>query len=90
MASVFRKTATKKLPANAEIIIRKGERFARWKDGRGMTKIVCEDFRDVGGMSLPFRVEARHANRFIGTAKFQFDSAEFGVDASNLLQLSKE
>ena len=41
MASVFRKTATKPLPANAEIIIRKGERLARWKDSRGKNRTAA-------------------------------------------------
>ena len=35
MASVYRKTVTRKLPAGAELFTRKGERFARWKDGKG-------------------------------------------------------
>jgi len=35
MASVFRKTYTKPLPDSAEAFTRKGERFARWKDGKG-------------------------------------------------------
>ena len=38
MATVYRKTVTKPLPENAEIITRKGERLARWKDGRGKTR----------------------------------------------------
>ena len=41
MASVFRKTVTKPLPANAEIIIRKGERLARWKDVRGKNRTAA-------------------------------------------------
>ena len=41
MASVFRKTATKPLPKNAEIFTRKGERFARWKDGRGKNRTAA-------------------------------------------------
>jgi hypothetical protein len=35
MSSVFRKTVTRKLPANAELFTRKGEQFARWKDRAG-------------------------------------------------------
>ncbi|MBI3735295.1 tyrosine-type recombinase/integrase, partial [Candidatus Sumerlaeota bacterium] len=35
MATVFKKTFTKPLPANAEITTRRGERIARWKDGKG-------------------------------------------------------
>ncbi len=35
MASVFRKTVTKPAPGGAEIIVRKGQRLARWKNGQG-------------------------------------------------------
>jgi hypothetical protein len=35
MGTVYRKTFTKPLPAIAEVFIRKGERFARWKDSKG-------------------------------------------------------
>ncbi len=38
MGTVFRKTFTKPLPAGAEIFVRKGERFARWKDRQGKTR----------------------------------------------------
>ena len=38
MASVFKKTFTKPLPEGAEVFIRKDERFARWKDGKGKTR----------------------------------------------------
>jgi integrase len=38
VGTVFRKTFTKPLPANAETFVRKGERFARWKDRRGKTR----------------------------------------------------
>ncbi len=31
--AVYRKTYTKPLPAGAELLTRKGERFARWQDG---------------------------------------------------------
>jgi len=31
MGTVYRKTFTKPLPAGAKIIVRKGERFAKWK-----------------------------------------------------------
>ena len=41
MASVFKKTATKPLPVNAEIITRKGKRLARWKDGRGKNRTAA-------------------------------------------------
>jgi integrase len=35
---VFKKTATRPLPPEAEIFVRKGDRFARWKDRRGKTR----------------------------------------------------
>jgi hypothetical protein len=38
MGAVFRKSFTKPLPAGAEIIVRKGQRFARWKDSKGKTR----------------------------------------------------
>ena len=34
MGSVFKKTATKPLPAGAKIIVRKGERLAEWIDAK--------------------------------------------------------
>ena len=44
MASVYRKTVTRKLPAGAELFTRKGERMARWKDrtGKRQTAPVIE------------------------------------------------
>ena len=38
MGTVYRKTVTKALPAGAELFIRKGQRFARWKDAKGKTR----------------------------------------------------
>ena len=38
MATVYRKTVTKPLPAGAEIFTRKGERFAKWKNKKGKRK----------------------------------------------------
>lgn len=35
MGTVYRKRTTRPLPSGADIITRKGERLARWKDGRG-------------------------------------------------------
>ncbi len=35
MGTVYKKTATKPLPAGAKIIVRKGQRFAEWKPARG-------------------------------------------------------
>jgi len=38
MGSVFKKTATKPLPAGAKIIVRKGQRFAEWKPAKGKAR----------------------------------------------------
>ena len=38
MGTVYRKSFTKPLPANAEIVTRKGERIARWRDRKGKTR----------------------------------------------------
>src|SRR5258708_695561 len=35
MGSVFKKAVTRPLPTGAEFIVRNGERFARWRDGKG-------------------------------------------------------
>ncbi|MEZ6053566.1 MAG: site-specific integrase [Planctomycetaceae bacterium] len=38
MGSVFRKQTTRKPPLDAEFFTRKGEQFARWRDGRGKAR----------------------------------------------------
>jgi hypothetical protein len=38
MGSLYRKTATKPLPLEAEIVAKKGTRIAKWKDRRGKTR----------------------------------------------------
>ncbi|MCE9604430.1 MAG: site-specific integrase [Planctomycetia bacterium] len=38
MGTVYRKSFTKPLPIGAEIFIRVGQRFARWKDAKGKTR----------------------------------------------------
>src|SRR5262245_57086310 len=38
MGTVFKKQVTRPLPAGAELFIRKGKSFARWKDKRGRTR----------------------------------------------------
>ena len=49
MASIFRRTYTRPIPPGAEIVTRKGERRARWKDKRGRTKTapLSEDGREI-------------------------------------------
>lgn len=41
MGTVFKKTVTKPLPAGAEIFVRKGQRFARWKDAKERTRTAA-------------------------------------------------
>ena len=38
MGSLRRKTFTKPLPAHAELFVKKGQQFARWKDGKGKVR----------------------------------------------------
>jgi hypothetical protein len=38
MGTVFKKTFTKPLPAGAELFIREGKQFARWKDTKAKTR----------------------------------------------------
>ncbi len=56
MASVYRKTVTRNLPADAELITRKGEQLACWRDrsGKRQTAPVVEGRNG----SLRIRTEA--------------------------------
>jgi hypothetical protein len=38
MGTVYKETFTKPLPVGARIIVRKGQRLAEWKDGKGKTR----------------------------------------------------
>src|ERR1019366_9679293 len=38
MGTVYKKTFTKPLPADAELFTREGEQYARWKDAKGKTR----------------------------------------------------
>jgi integrase len=40
MGSVYKKTFTKPVPADAELFTRKAVRFARWKDAKGKTRMA--------------------------------------------------
>ncbi len=48
MGTVFKKTFTKPLPAGTEIVTRKGERLARWKDAKGKTRMARLTFGKDG------------------------------------------
>jgi hypothetical protein len=38
MGNVFKKTVTRPLPTDAELVTRQGVRLARWRDGKGKMK----------------------------------------------------
>ncbi len=40
MGTVFKKQTTRPVPSGAEIVVRKGERFARWKDRKGKSRMA--------------------------------------------------
>jgi integrase len=60
VGAVFKKTFTKPLPAGAETFVRKGERFARWKDRKGKIRTAAlttgEDGADRLLMESPYYV----------------------------------
>ncbi len=41
MGTVFKRTSTKPLPVNAELFVRKGQRFAKWQDAKGRTRTAA-------------------------------------------------
>ena len=55
MGAVFKKQATYPLPPGAEIFVRKGERFARWKDRKGKTRTTPLTTGQDGTAHLPLR-----------------------------------
>jgi integrase len=60
VGTVFKKTYTKPLPAEAETFVRKDQRFARWKDRRGKTRTAPlttgEDGSERIAIESPFYV----------------------------------
>lgn len=48
MGTVYRETYTKPLPAEAELFTRGGERFAKWRDGRGRKHTAKVTTTDAG------------------------------------------
>jgi hypothetical protein len=62
-------------------------RYAQWKSNSERALIVgvqtrYGDFRDIGGMQLPFRAVATFASELIGVVATTLDSAETGVEVS--------
>ena len=56
IGNVFKKTVTRPLPPNAEIITRQGVRLARWHDAKGKTKTAPVIDREGRGRAHPRRV----------------------------------
>ena len=54
MGTVFRKTYTKPLPAGAATFVRKGERFARWKDRKGKSRTAPVTVGEDGAERVVF------------------------------------
>ena len=65
MGTVYKKTATKPLPAGAKIIVRKGQRLAEWIDAKGKTPNGARDRRE--GRRRPDRGHRRRTY----TAKYR-------------------
>jgi len=38
VGTVYKKTATKLLPTGAKLVLRKGQRFTKWKPTKGKTR----------------------------------------------------
>jgi hypothetical protein len=49
MASIFKRSYKRPIPPGAEIVTRRGDKYARWKDRRGRTKSapLAEDGRQI-------------------------------------------
>ena len=57
MASVYRKTITKPLPASAEIFSREGSQFARWKDRRNKSHTAAVIKGRDGSMRIAIKAK---------------------------------
>ena len=68
MARVFKQTYTKPLPAGAETITRKGQRLARFKDGRGRTQTapITQDSQRILLQTAKWYIDYKDAD---GTTK---------------------
>ena len=45
------------------------------------------DFREVDGLTLPFKIESQFANRFLGKVEITFDEGQSGIETGNLFDL---
>ena len=49
-----------------------------------------QDFREVGGITLPFKIESKHSNAMIGKVVVSFDNSESGLETADLFELPDE
>ncbi len=72
MGTVYRKQSTRPMPAGAEIVIRKGERIARWTDAKGKSRsarmTTGKDGSDrILTIATTFTAKYRDGNRHVRT-----------------------
>ncbi len=67
MSTVYKETFTKPIPPGAELFVRKGERFARWTDGKGRTRTTKVITTEAGQDRLLFEAATYTAKYRDGT-----------------------
>ncbi len=67
----------------------KGAKRIQFVPGMGFVgvQIKYSDFRDVGGVILPFNIESQHAHPLVGKVVVTFDESESGIGESDLFDL---
>ncbi len=61
MGTVFKKTVTKAMPANAERFTKKGQRWVRWLDAKGKTRTAAVTIGNDGSERLSFESRTYYA-----------------------------
>ncbi len=61
MGTVFKKTVTKVMPANAERFTKKGQRWVRWIDAKGKTRTAAVTIGNDGSERLSFESRTYYA-----------------------------
>lgn len=66
-----------------------GEKSLQYAPGAGFVgyKTTYGDFRDVEGMTLPFRIVSQASNAMIGKTTIEFDTVETNADEGDLFTL---
>ena len=70
----------------------KGAKRIQFIPGLGFVGVQTKygDFREVGGMTLPFKIESQHANPLIGNMVITFNESETGIGASDLFDFPRD